>query len=309
LQPVEIDLFEEETMAIAELHEQKIISSPVAELCRGLTEAELEYDESRKALWVYMKGEPIPCFTVTLLKELNQLLADVRALNEQSRQIEYVIGASKTPGIYNLGGDLQLFRHCVESCDKQTLRDYAYASLDLGFTCANMLWQDVTTISLLEGNAFGGGLEGAMSCNVVIAEKRARLGFPEILFNMFPGMGAYTYLRQRIHVSTIERLLTSGRNYTPGEFHDMGLIDVLAEDGTGHTAVDDFIDNHSKQRNGRVAIHKAKMIAEPISLQELRDIADLWVDTALKLDPKSLLVMERLFKAQLHRTSKLKQTT
>lgn len=295
-------------MAMAEPDTHTGQNKPHLELGHKLTETDLHYDISRHALWVYMHGEPIPCFTVNLLKELNGLMADVRALNEQQRQIEYIVGASRTPGIYNLGGDLKLFRHCVENRDRDTLRDYAYASLDLGYTCSHMLWQDVTTISLLEGNALGGGLEGALSCNVVVAEKRVRLGFPEILFNMFPGMGAYTYLRQRIHVSTIEKLLTSGRNYTAEEFHDMGLIDILAEDGSGHAAVDEFIDNHSKQRNGRLAINKAKRIAESINMDELRDIADLWVDTALKLDEKSLHVMERLFKAQVHRVSKLLKT-
>ena len=293
-------------MAMADFHEQTKYDSPVAELSEKLSEAELDYDSRRQALWVYMKGEPVPCFTVNLLKELNQLLADVRDLNNKGRQIEYVVGASKTPGIYNLGGDLRLFRHCVETRDEDTLRAYAYASLDLGITCTNMLWQDVTTIALMEGNALGGGLEGALSCNVVIAEKRVRMGFPEILFNMFPGMGAYTYLRHRIHVSTIEKLLISGRNYTASEFYEMGLIDILAEDGCGHAAVDDFIDTHSKQRNGRIAIQKAKLMAEPITLEELRRITDLWVETALKLDDKSLRVMERLFKAQLHRISKHK---
>ncbi len=280
----------------------------VMALGQGLLETELKYDEQRNCLWVSMHGSPVPCFTVNLLKELNRLLADVKILNEHTQLIDYVVGASAVPGIYNLGGDLNLFQHCVETSDKETLRDYAYACLDLGFTCTNMLWQDIPTIALLEGNAFGGGLEGALSCNVVVAEKGVRLGFPEILFNMFPGMGAYTYLRQRIHVSVIEQLLTSGRNYTASEFYDMGLIDVLAEDGCGRAAVDDYIDNHKKQRNGRLAIHKAKLISEPISLDELRNIADLWVDSALQLDRKSLGVMGRLFRAQIRRIEKMNNT-
>lgn len=118
-------------------------------------------------------------------------------------------------------------------------------------------------------------------------------------------MGAYTYLRHRIHVSEIEKILISGRNYTASDFHDMGIVDILADEGQGHGAVDDFIDCHSKQHNGRLAIHKAKLLSHPITMEELRNIADLWVDSALKLDDKSLRVMERLFRAQIHRTAKL----
>ncbi len=270
-----------------------------------LSELELKYDSERHSLWFFMKGEPVPCFTVTLLKELNTLFSSIKQTNNISRQVNYLVAASGKQGIYNLGGDLNLFRHCVETRDRDTLRSYAYSCLDLGFACTSMLDQDVTTIALLEGNALGGGLEAALSCNVVVAEKDVRLGFPEILFNLFPGMGAYTYLRHRIHVSEIEKLLISGRNYTATEFHEMGIVDILAEVGDGRVAVDDFIDTHSKQRNGRLAIHKAKLLSHPITLEELRNITDLWVDSALLLDDKSLRVMERLFKAQIRRTARL----
>ncbi len=268
-------------------------------------ELDLEYDSTRRALWFYMKGEPVPCFTVSLLKELGKLFNGIKETNQTDRQVDYLIAASGMQGIYNLGGDLKLFRHCVETRDRETLRAYAYSCLNLGYDCTTMLEQDITTIALIEGNALGGGLEAALSCNVVIAEKNVRLGFPEILFNLFPGMGAYTYLRHRIHVSAIEKLLISGRNYTSNEFYEMGIVDVLADEGKGHAAVDDFIDHHSKQSNGRIAIHKAKLLSHPITLGELRSITNLWVDSALQLDDKSLRVMERLSRAQVRRTEKL----
>lgn len=274
----------------------------------GLKELNITLDETRHALWFYMQGEPVPCFTVSLLRELGRLFDKIKRDNVVQRKIDYVVAASGKMGIYNLGGDLKLFRHCVETRDRDTLRAYAYACLDLGYDCTNMLGQDITTIALIEGNALGGGLEAALSCNVVIAEEGVRLGFPEILFNLFPGMGAYTYLRHRIHVSAIEKLLTSGRNYTATEFYEMGIVDILAEVGKGRQAVNEFIEQHRRQSNGRIAIHKAKLLSHPITLDELRNITDLWVESALKLDDKSLRVMERLFKAQIYRTATLGST-
>lgn len=122
-------------------------------------ELELDFDSNRKALWFYMKGEPVPCFTVNLLKELNSLFDSIKQTNNTRRQINYLVAASGKKGIYNLGGDLKLFRHCVETRDRDTLRAYAYSCLDLGFECTSMLDQDITTIALIEGNALGGGLE------------------------------------------------------------------------------------------------------------------------------------------------------
>jgi len=54
---------------------------------------------------------------------------------------------------------------------------------------ANNLFLPLTTISLAQGDALGGGFEAALSCSVIIAERRARFGFPEVMFNLFPGMG------------------------------------------------------------------------------------------------------------------------
>jgi DSF synthase len=44
----------------------------------------------------------------------------------------------------------------------------------------------LTTISLVQGTALGGGFECALSSDVIVAEESARLGLPEILFNLFP---------------------------------------------------------------------------------------------------------------------------
>ena len=56
----------------------------------------------------------------------------------------------------------------------------------------------IVTISLVRGNALGGGFEIALSGDVIIAERSAMMGFPEILFNCFPGMGAFQTLSSRV---------------------------------------------------------------------------------------------------------------
>ena len=63
----------------------------------------------------------------------------------------------------------------------------------------------MTTIALLEGDALGGGFESALSCDVVIAEKHVKAGFPEVLFNMFPGMGGLSFLSRRVGRKVVQR--------------------------------------------------------------------------------------------------------
>ena len=75
----------------------------------------------------------------------------------------------------------------------------------------------ITTISLIRGNALGAGFEGALSCDYVVVEESVQMGFPEVLFNMFPGMGAYSFLARRIDPVRVERMILSGRIFSANE--------------------------------------------------------------------------------------------
>ena len=53
------------------------------------------------------------------------------------------------------------------------------------------------TIALVQGDALGGGFECALSFDVLIAERSAKMGLPEVLFNLFPGMELTAFSRGR----------------------------------------------------------------------------------------------------------------
>ena len=99
----------------------------------------------------------------------------------------------------------------------------------------------MTSIALVQGDALGGGFEAALSATVLIAEESSRMGFPEILFNLFPGMGAFSFLSRKIGRRAAEEMITSGTIYSARQLYDMGVIDVLTPDGTGEAAVHGFI--------------------------------------------------------------------
>ncbi len=259
---------------------------------------EHQYDAGLKAMWFFMKATPRPCFTQTLLTELHSLFEDIQGENEQSKSIEYLIAASGVPGVYNLGGDLNNFRKYILAGAREELRRYAYSCLDLGYQCTTGFNQDITTIALIQGQAMGGGFEAALSCNVLVAEESAQIGFPEILFNLFPGMGAHCYLSRRVSPGIADRIISSGRSYTGAELYELGIVDVLAKDGEGVVEVNNFIKQHRKRRTGNLAMQRARDSLNPINLQELQHISDIWVEAALKLDERALRTMERLVSAQ-----------
>ncbi|MGI8740719.1 MAG: crotonase/enoyl-CoA hydratase family protein [Gammaproteobacteria bacterium] len=153
----------------------------------------------------------------------------------------------------------------------------------------------------MQGDALGGGFETAISSDVLIAERGARMGFPEVLFNLFPGMGAYSLLSRKLDSARAERIILSGKIYGAEELYEMGVVDVLAEDLQGEMAVYDHIRRENRSANGYRALRAAKERINGVSYKELIDIAEIWVDAALRLESRDLRMMGRLVARQTGR--------
>lgn len=259
--------------------------------------------EEDRAFWCMMKPKARPSFTVTLLSDLlrvQDLIRNVSANQSDGaeRPFDYVVLGSESPGVFNLGGDLVHFAERIRSGDREALRRYGHACSEVGYANYSGYGQGIITIGLIEGDALGGGWESAASCDLLVAERRARFGLPEILFNLFPGMGAYSFLARRVGPMKAEELILSGKIYTAEEMHALGLVDVLAEDGQGRQAVRAYIAAHRGKRNAYSAVYQVRRRVNPVSLDELRDVVDIWVDTALKLTDQDLRKMLRIAAAQ-----------
>ncbi len=281
---------------------------------RKYEQLEIRFDPEYAVAWSYMKPIGAPCFNVGLLKDLRahdqalEINGGYVPFDGELRQVHYHVLASKIEGIFNLGGDLALFMSWIKSHDRPALFDYAKLCIDDISARINNYNVPITTISLVQGDALGGGFETALSSNVVIAERGAKMGLPEILFNLFPGMGAYSLLGRRLGMKRAEEMILSGRIYQAAELHEMELVDVLAEDGEGERAVWDFIKSNDKKRNGMQAVFRARRQFSPISYEELINIANIWVDAAMRLEERDLKLMNRLMRSQLKRVNAVEQT-
>jgi DSF synthase len=153
----------------------------------------------------------------------------------------------------------------------------------------------------VQGDALGGGFEAALTSDVIVAEESAQMGLPEILFNLFPGMGACSLLARRIGMRAAEELILSGKILSAAELHKLGVVDVVATDGQGETAVRNWIAKNAKRRNGMQAVFRARQFIHPVTRAELDGIVELWVDAALRLGERDLKMMNRLVRAQMKR--------
>jgi DSF synthase len=264
-------------------------------------ELDIRYDSEQKALWCYKRHSSRPCCTPELFAEM---LDFHRAVEQYLRfddaydkrdALRYLIIASQVPGVFNLGGDLVLLLRLIRANNHEELYRYAKACVDIVFVSYHL---PVTTISLVQGDALGGGFEGALVSKVLIAERQARMGMPEVLFNFFPGVSAYSLLARRLDPARAERLILSGRVYSSEELYDMGIVDVLAENGEGEKAVVAYMKKQNRVNNSYQAIHKVRLIYQQLRYDELLEIAKIWSDAALQLSERDLRVMERIAQSQ-----------
>lgn len=263
----------------------------------------VEYDAVFSAAWCFLNPKPRPCMTPQILQDLKTFQLRIHNLTtdpELSAEapIHYIVGASLHPRYFNLGGDLDLFYRSIVERDRPTLAAYAQDCVDVLYANATNLGLPLTTIAVVHGDALGGGFEAVLSCNVIIAERGVRMGFPEILFNLLPGMGAYTLLARRIGVSATERMITSGVNYSAEELHELGIVDIVAAPGEAQHAARDYMRRNERQQIATQLLSKIRSRSMPISHAEMRDITEMWVDAALKLSDTELGNMKRLIAHQ-----------
>ena len=261
------------------------------------------FDSEFGVMWSFMQPEPRPCFNKICLEDLLHYHNYIQDSNGEifaqgkMQKINYSVLASGMDGIYNLGGDLSVFRGLILAQDREHLFEYAKLCIESIWILYNMQ-APVTTISLVQGQAMGGGFEGALSTHIMVAEKSALLGLPEVMFNLFPGMGALSFLSRKIGMQAAEKMVRSGKIYTGEELYQMGVVDVLAEDGQGEYALNNWIKKHHRSLNSFQAINRAKQRVNPLTKEELYDITNIWVDAAMRLDERNLKVMDRLVRAQ-----------
>ncbi|MBN6151077.1 crotonase/enoyl-CoA hydratase family protein [Xanthomonas sp. AmX2] len=256
--------------------------------------------------WLYMHADAAegvrPCFRPPLMREMHAYLGAISHPSlRQPDQLRNLVLASDSTA-FNLGGDLELFGQYIRRRDREGLRAYALSCIEGVYQFHQGLGGDFRTIALLQGDALGGGLEMALSCHMIVAEEDVGMGLPEVLFGLFPGMGAYSFLSRRVAPQLAEKIILEGRVYSSQEMHRMGIVDVLVPKGQGVAAVEDLIRQQRRAPLSHLAMNAMRNVVQPIRREELVAVTEIWVDTALALGDKSLRTMDRLVRAQTRRS-------
>jgi DSF synthase len=249
-------------------------------------------------LTVRMGVKPIQCYSLAAMAELQQVFNDISA---SPGLVRHFVIASDVPRVFNFGGDLSLFVLLVRARDLDSLRLYARRCIELIWWVENAGQLGVYTTALVQGDTLGGGLESALVHDSVIFERGAQAGYPEVLFNLFPGMGAWNLTIRRAGYAVANDMILSGKIYTADQLHRRGLVDLLADDGAGESLLEQMARTIEPRFRGTLAALNARRIASPITYDSLQAIAEHWVTSALGLANRDMRLMERLARAQVRK--------
>jgi len=260
-------------------------------------------ETERDVYWINMHANLVmqpgrACFSSRLVDDIVDYQQQLgRRLTLKGALTPHVVLASDSD-VFNLGGDLELFCRLIREQDRATLLDYARRCVIGVHAFHDGLGVQAHSIALVQGNALGGGFEAALSCHTIVAEEHVMMGLPEVLFDLFPGMGAYSFMCQRVSPRLAEKLMLEGNLYSARELHEMGLVDVVVPTGEGVAAVEQVIRDSKRIPHARAAMHRVRELATSVPLEEMMRITEIWVDTAMTLGEKSLRTMDRLVRAQ-----------
>ena len=255
----------------------------------------LEWSSELRLLRVRTCVRPIQCYSLAAMGELHQMLADITA---NPGLLRHFVMTSDVPRVFNFGGDLALFVLLVRAGDIESLKLYGRRCVDLVWWMENAANLGVHTTVLSQGDTLGGGLESVLPFHRVIFERSAQAGFPEVLFNLFPGMGAWDFTIRKGGFAVASEMILSGRLYSAEELHYRRLVDLVVDDGAGEAAVERVVREVDPRHRGTLAALRAQRMAAPIHYERLMAIVDQWAESALGLTDRDLRLMERLARAQ-----------
>ena len=281
------------------LLERSALRLAIPERLFNLDELDVHYEGDNSALWTFMRPQGRPSFTPPMLGDFEQWQRLIsQGFGPGRVPLRYLILGSRAPGVFCLGGDLELFHRLIREGNRAGLVTYGNRCVEILNRNIHALDLPMLTVGLVQGQALGGGFEALLSFDFIIAERGSTFGLPEITFGLFPGMGAHPLLSRKIGTAMADRMILSNVTYTAEQMYELGLVHQIAERGEGVEAVRSFIAKSDRRHAGLVAARRSMRISSPIAMAEFYAIVEHWADAALQLRESDLKLMQRLANAQ-----------
>ncbi len=262
---------------------------------------QIEIQENTGVL-ILNRPEGLNALSPELLNQLEQGFSELEEISKVETIV--ILGRGKA---FMAGADIRFFIERIKGHRIQEIIDFTAR--------AQRLYQRIdnctkTVVAIINGLAFGGGLELALTADKIVAVEKVRLAYPETGIGIYPGLGGTQRTVKRIGKGLTKYLIFTGKTLDSREAVSMGLIDEIIS----WEAIPEFIADPSdvKPRTGGLSSDwkRIQSFFNRHSIQEMltTDFPPEWeylIKPVRSKAPKALLMAEKLIEDQAGPASEL----
>jgi enoyl-CoA hydratase len=203
------------------------------------------------------------------------------ALEPLSRDAHVLIIYSTLKSGFCAGADLRELYHRSHGATPAEIKKNERALLERVHRVMNTIdAAPLTTIAAVHGVTFGGGLEFALVCDMIIADKTARFCFPELRLGLIPGFGGIPRLKRDLGNAVVRDLLLTGRSFNATKAQQAGLVSQVVGEGEALRVA--RLTAAQLGKFDRQTAIAAKKFIKPIPYDELKQEIDIFCELLTK---------------------------
>jgi len=208
------------------------------------------------------------------LEELEQFTAALPDLEQSAHSL--ILFSTLDCG-FCAGADLrELYRRSQEMKKKDAIAGVRNFLERIHHVMNTLDASPLPTIAAVNGIVFGGGLELALTCDLIIADKTARFCFPELRLGLIPGFGGIPRLKRDLGNAVVRDLLLTGRSFNVTKAQQIGLISQVVGEGEALRVARATAAQTGKF--DRKTMAAAKKFIKPVPYDDLRQEIDLFCE-------------------------------
>ncbi|MBU3027932.1 enoyl-CoA hydratase/isomerase family protein [Zobellia galactanivorans] len=192
----------------------------------------LKYEVSNRVAWIkFNRPDQLNAMNRQMMDEIIESLELVHSTNDGKIAVAVITGEGKA---FMAGADIKEYAQQTEEEFEafQLMGRRLYAAIEKN---------SKPIIAAINGYAFGGGFEIALSCDMILCRQYAKLGLPEINLNLIPGGGGTQRLTRKIGSNLANEMIMTGRAVTAEEMWAKGVVNHIYEKEGFNERVGEFV--------------------------------------------------------------------
>ncbi len=169
-----------------------------------------------------LEGEKVNKFNRLVMNEFAELLSE---LKKNAVKTDVLLLTSGKKGNFIAGADINLIQSARNAEEATELARAGQKLIDL--------WEDLPfpKVVAIDGTCMGGGCELSLASTAIVISKnpQARIGLPETLLGIIPGMGGCVRMPWKVGIAQSLELILAGKTLVGEKAYKLGLVDALLE--------------------------------------------------------------------------------